>query len=229
MIFALLGLLLLAATTLPQMWVRGVINRYDHVNYSYPYSGAELARTLLDHHGLSAVRIERVKEGDHYDPRDRSVRLSTRVHDGRTLSAITIAAHEVGHALQHSSGYRPMELRGKIIQRTAGAERIGAMILLAAPVIAILSRRPLPSLVLFLAGLVSMGAPVVAHLITLPVELDASFNRALPLMKSTGYLRPEDEPAAKKLLRAAAWTYVAASLGSLLNFWKWLRVVRGGR
>lgn len=226
MIFAILGMLLLAAITLPQMWVKRVMVKYDGPEYRYQLSGAELARILLDRYGLREVKIEVTQEGDHYDPRDKTVRLSENNHSGRSLTAITIAAHEVGHAIQDDTGYGPMALRSRMIGKTAGAERIGAMILMAAPVIAVVARRPLPALILFLAGLVSMGAPVAVHLATLPVEFDASFNRALPILKADGHLKPEDEAAAHKLLKAAALTYVASSLGSLLNFWKWLKVIR---
>jgi Zn-dependent membrane protease YugP len=226
MIFAILGILLVAAITLPQLWVKRVMAQYDSNAYRYPLSGAELARIMLDRYGLNHVKLEGTQEGDHYDPRDQTVRLSESNYTGKSLTAITIAAHEVGHAIQHDSGYAPMALRTRMVGRTASAERWGAIILMAAPVFALVARRPLPALILFAAGLISMGAPVVAHLITLPVEFDASFNRALPILKADGHLRPEHEAAAHKLLKAAAWTYVASSLGSLLNFWKWLRVIR---
>jgi len=226
LIFAILGILLLAAITLPQHWVKRVMKKYDSPDYHYNLSGAELARIILDRYGLQQVNLEVTKEGDHYDPRDRTVRLSDSNYHGKTLTAITIAAHEVGHAIQDDTGYPPMALRSRLIGKTAGAERIGAMILMAAPVIAVVARRPLPALILFFAGLISMGAPVAVHLATLPVEFDASFNRALPILKADGHLKPEHEVAAHKLLKAAALTYVASSLGSLLNFWKWLKVIR---
>ncbi len=226
MIVALFGVLLLAVVFLPQFWVKRVIQRYRTADYHYPMSGAELASMMLKRYGLNDVKLEVVRDGDHYDPEARAVRLSEANYTGRNLTAITIAAHEVGHAIQHDTGYAPMALRTRLIGRTAGAERLGAMILMAAPVIAVLARRPLPALILFLAGLISMGAPVMVHLVTLPVEFDASFNRALPILKADGHLKPEDEAAAEKLLKAAALTYVASSLSSLLNFWKWLRVIR---
>ena len=226
MIFVILGALLLAAITLPQLWVKRVMTRYDGPDYRYQQSGGELARILLDRYGLKHVKLEVTQEGDHYDPRDQTVRLSESNHSGRSLTAITIAAHEVGHAIQDDTGYAPMALRSKLIGKTMGAERIGAMILMAAPVFAVVARRPFPALILFLAGLISMGAPVAVHLATLPVEFDASFNRALPILKAGEHLKPEDEQAAHKLLKAAAFTYVAGSLGSLLNFWKWLKVIR---
>lgn len=226
MILAILGILLLAAITLPQLWVKRVMTQYSTPNDRYEVSGAELARIILNRYGLNHVTIETTKEGDHYDPEERAVRLSEPHFSGRSLAAITIAAHEVGHAIQHDTGYRPMALRTRLIGKTRGAEKLGAMILMASPVFAVISRRPLPALILFLAGLTSMGAPVLVHLATLPVEFDASFNRALPLLRAGNHLKKGDENAARKLLRAAALTYVAGSLSSLLNFWKWLRVLR---
>lgn len=228
MIFVILGALLLAAITLPQIWVKRVMAQYDGPDYRYDLSGGELARILLNRYGLSHIKLEVTAEGDHYDPRDKTVRLSEANHSGRSLTAITIAAHEVGHAIQEDTGYQPMMLRSRLIGKTRGAERLGAMILMASPVFAVVARRPLPALILFLAGLISMGAPVAVHLATLPVEFDASFNRALPILKAGNHLKEEDEAAAKRLLKAAAFTYVASSLGSLLNFWRWLKVIRRG-
>jgi len=226
MILAILGILLLAAITLPQMWVKRVMRQYSTPDNRYEISGSELARTILNRYGLRHVKIEVTKEGDHYDPDERTVRLSEAYFSGRSLAAITIAAHEVGHAIQHDTDYRPMALRSKLVGKTSGAEKLGAMILMASPLFAVISRRPLPALILFLAGLASMGMPALVHLATLPVEFDASFNRALPLLKAGNYLHDGDEHAARKLLKAAALTYVAGSLSSLLNFWKWLRVLR---
>ena len=228
MIFIIIGILLLAATTLPQFWVKRVIEKHSQPDDRYRVSGSELARTILNRYGLNHVEVELIKDGagDHYDPESRTVRLSEQFYSGHSLAAITIAAHEVGHALQQSTDYRPMALRGRLIKKTQGAEKIGAMILMASPLLAIISRRPLPTLIIFIAGLASMGMPALVHLSTLPVEFDASFNRALPILKAGDHLKPEDEQAAHKLLKAAAFTYVAGSLGSLLNFWKWLKVIR---
>ncbi len=225
-LFAILGLLLVAAIFLPQIWVKRVMAQYHGREFQYNINGAELARTLLDRYGLQAVAVERTKEGDHYDPNDRTVRLTAENHDGFSLTALTIAAHEVGHAIQHDTNYKPMAVRTKMVGRMQGAERIGAMIMMAAPVFAILLRRPLPTFLLFFAGLASLGMPVLMHLATLPVEMDASFNRALPILKAGNHIKPEHEAAAHKLLRAAAFTYVAGSLNSMLNFWKWLRMLR---
>ena len=226
MLLAILGILLLAAITLPQLWVKRVMTRYSTPDNRYELSGSELARIILNRYGLNHVGIEVTREGDHYDPEEKMVRLTEPHYSGRSLAAITIAAHEVGHAIQHDTDYQPMALRTRLIGKTRGAEKLGAMVLMASPVFAVISRRPLPALILFLAGLASMGAPVLVHLATLPVEFDASFNRALPLLRAGNHLREGDEVAARKLLRAAALTYVAGSLSSLLNFWKWLKVLR---
>ena len=135
-------------------------------------------------------------------------------------------AFRCGHAIQDDTDYKPLVKRSRMVGMTRSAEKLGATILMAAPVLAFITRRPTPTLILFLAGLASMGAPVLAHLATLPVEFDASFNRALPLLRANGHLKKEHNGAARQLLRAAAFTYVAASLNSLLNFWKWFRMMR---
>jgi Zn-dependent membrane protease YugP len=163
--------------------------------------------------------------GDHYDPDSRAVRLTQDKYDGRTLTAITVAAHECGHALQHAGNERLFNWRTRLARGAVWATRLGSFLLFAAPFLGLLARAPSPALLSILGGFLIMGFGVVVQLVTLPVELDASFRKALPLLRS-GYLEPGQVPAAERILRAAAWTYVAASLAGLLNFWRWMAVLR---
>ena len=219
-------LLVLALVFGPGWWVRKVMRRYSQPEDRYSGSGGELARYLLDLHGLEKVKVEETEKGDHYDPVEKAVRLTADKLNGRSLTAIAVAAHEVGHALQHAQGYPPFNLRTQLVELTQPAQRLGAGILMAAPLIAILTRAPIVSLLMILAGLLTLGASTLVHLVTLPTELDASFKRALPLLEKEDVLMVVDRPHARKLLTAAALTYVAASLASLLNIARWWALLR---
>lgn len=226
MLYLLLLVLVLAVIFLPQWWVQQVLARHNREpEANFPGSGGELARHLLQRFGLDGVGVERTDAGDHYDPNARCVRLTADKFDGRTLTAITVAAHECGHALQHARQEPMFMLRSRLASSAAWAARIGSLLLFAAPLIGLASRAPSPALVSLLGGFLIMGFGLLVQLVTLPVELDASFGKAMPLLES-GYLAPEQVAPARRILRAAAWTYVAASLASLLNFWRWMAVLR---
>ncbi|WJW75065.1 zinc metallopeptidase [Thiohalobacter sp. IOR34] len=221
--FLLLLLLLLLLLFGPQLWVRAVLRRHGGERPDFPGSGGEFARHLLDRLGLEGVAVERTEQGDHYDPRQKAVRLSPGHHDGRSLTAVVIAAHEVGHALQDAQGDPLLRLRQRLIGLAQAAQLAGNTLLIGMPLVAALAQTPAAGTLMLLAGLASLGSAALVHLVTLPVELDASFNRALPLLEAGRYLPPADRPAARRILRAAALTYVAASLAGLLNLWRWLR------
>ena len=226
MVYLIVLLLLLASVFLPQVWVQHVLARYNRKpEVNFPGTGGELARHLLLRFGLEDVQVERTDKGDHYDPSTRCVRLTADKFDGRTLTAITVAAHECGHALQHAGAEPMFMLRSRLAHSAIWAARLGSFLIFAAPMLALLSRAPSPALVSVLGGFLIMGFGVLVQLVTLPVELDASFRKALPVLEA-GYLAPDQVPAARRILRAAAWTYVAASLAGLLSFWRWLAILR---
>jgi Zn-dependent membrane protease YugP len=139
---------------------------------------------------------------------------------------VTVAAHEVGHALQDAQDYAPLRARTRLVAVGRHAEKFGAAVLLAAPFIGILTRAPSVTGLMFLGGILSLGSAALVHLITLPTEFDASFNRALPILRKGDYLHEPDLPHARRLLKAAALTYVAASLMSLLNVARWWALLR---
>lgn len=210
----------------PGLWVQRVLSRYSRPADRYPGTGGELARHLLDDLGLGHVKAEITEIGDHYDPEAKSVRLTPDKFNGRSLTAITVAAHEVGHAHQDATGYAPLRWRTRLVRLAAPGQRLGAGLLMFAPLMAVLTRAPVTGLLMLLGGFLVMGLTTVIHAVTLPMELDASFARALPLLQAGGYLRPGDEPHARRLLKAAALTYVAASLMSLLNVARWWAILR---
>jgi Zn-dependent membrane protease YugP len=222
----ILIVLLLAIVFGPSLWARTVLSRHAADRPDFPGTGGELARHLLDEAGLSEVRVEQTERGDHYDPEDKTVRLSEANFDGRSLTAVTVAAHEVGHALQDGNGYAPLRARTDMVKWAARLQKIGSAILFGSILLGAVTQAPGLGLLMAAAGIATMGSAVVVHLITLPVEFDASFGRALPILDSGGYLPPEDMPAARSILRACALTYVAGSLVSLLNLWRWIRFLR---
>lgn len=210
----------------PQLWASWTFRRHGKQRDDIPGSGAELARHLLAKMQISDVGVELTDKGDHYDPEAHMVRLSTDHYDGRSLTAIAAAAHEVGHAIQHHRKEKLLETRTRLIHTAQRAQQIGAALMLAIPLITALSRAPQSGLLLFLIGFASMSMATLVHLVTLPVEWDASFRKALPLLTHGRYIRERDEKAVRQILRAAAFTYVAASLASLLNLARWLTLLR---
>jgi Zn-dependent membrane protease YugP len=170
--------------------------------------------------------VEETKDGDHYDPDAKAVRLLPQHFNGRSLAALVIAAHETGHAMQDATQYPPLQKRTQLAKQAATIERVGAVVMLAAPIMVALAKSPSVLLIEFVAGALILGTTIVMHAYTLPVEFDASFRRALPVLKAGGYIPDRDLPAARQLLRAAALTYVAAAAMSLLDVVRWLRVLR---
>ena len=218
--------LLFALIAGPGMWVKMIMQRYSKPEQRYAYSGAETARRLLKTLELHEVTVEATETGDHYDPIAKVVRLSPGNYDGNSLTAITIAAHEVGHAIQDANGYAPLKMRTRLVQWVAPVEKTGAALLMATPLIVALLRVPAAGLLMAFGGLLSLGAGAAVHFLTLPTEYDASFGRAMPLLKQEGVLIDGDEKHARKLLKAAALTYVSVALMSLLNIARWWAILR---
>ena len=220
--------IIIAAVTVmfgPHLWARHVLNRYNRQEY-FSGSGIDLARLVLERLNLNEVTVEITDTGDHYDPAEKTIRLTKSVCGRKTLTAVVVAAHEVGHAIQDQNGYKPLKTRTRMIGTAQKLERIGAIIMMAVPVLAGVTRAPSVGVLMFIGGFATLCIPLLVHLLTLPTEFDASFKRALPLLTSGSYIPPEDLPAARKILIACALTYVANSLIGLLNVWRWIRVLR---
>jgi uncharacterized protein len=226
MVYILIILILLLVVFWPQFWVKSVLERYNQkTENNFPGSGGEFARHLLDRFELSHIKVEETDQGDHYDPQQQCVRLNRDKYSAKTLTAITVAAHECGHALQHAANEPLFAWRTRLAHSSIWAARLGSFLLFSAPLLVVLTRVPSVAIINVAAAFLIIGFGVLVQLITLPVELDASFNKAMPMLQS-GYLEARQIPAAKKILKAAAWTYVAAALASLLNFWRWMAVLR---
>lgn len=222
----LLVLAVLALIFGPQLWVRAQMRRHGAERTDFPGTGGELARHLLDAAGLQSVGVEPTDQGDHYDPIDRVVRLAPENHDGRSVTAVAVAAHEVGHAIQHRDNHRLLLAR---IRMADGARKldIAATVLFATAPLIFLFVKATPLLILQVVVAVALLASrLVLHLVTLPVEFDASFGKALPILEKGGYLKSADMPAARSVLRAAALTYVASALVTLLDLTRLARLWR---
>jgi len=222
----LLLLILVLLLIGPGLWVKQVMARYSRPADRYGHTGAETARRLLDALGLGEVKVEVSDSGDHYDPAARAVRLATGNYRERSLTAVTVAAHEVGHAVQDAQGFRPLRWRTQLVRWVGPVEKTGALLMMATPLIIGITRLPVAGLLMFMGGLLTLGSAVVIHLLTLPTEFDASFGRAMPLLRQHEVLYEGDERHARRLLKAAAMTYVSASLMSLLNVARWIAILR---
>lgn len=219
LLFALPGLIL---GLWAQSRVRGAFNKYSKVRTARGVTGAEVARTLLDAQGLFNVQVEESKGllSDHYDPRKRVLRLSPDVYRQPSVAAAGIAAHEMGHALQHAGGYFPLQVRSAIVP----AAQVGSML---APWLFIIGFL-LQFMQLAWIGLILFGVAVIFTLITLPVEFDAS-KRAKKLLTSNGILIGNEMEGVNKVLDAAALTYVAAAIAAVGQFLYYLMLLGGGR
>nr|WP_281414693.1 zinc metallopeptidase [Plastoroseomonas arctica] len=209
----------------PMLYVRWTMARHGAERADFPGTGGELARHLLDEAGLNQVPVELTDKGDHYDPVDRVVRLGEAHFNGRSVTAVAVAAHEVGHAVQHRDGMPAFGWRIRLVRVLIPVQRVVDVLFLVGGLGAIALRAPVIVLAegALLVGMMALS--VAVHLVTLPVELDASWRRALPAL-ATGYISEKDMPAARSVLRAAALTYVASALMSLLNVARLARLFR---
>lgn len=203
-----------------QFKVKSTFNRYSQVRSSRGLSGAEAANTILRRNGLSTVSIEPIRGSltDHYDPTVKALRLSETVYGSNSISAIGVAAHEVGHAIQHQQQYGPLSLRHKLVPVTNFASSASFPILLIGYFI--------NSLDLVMIGILLFSAVVLFHVVTLPVELNAS-NRAVMQLSDAGIISSNEVPMVRKVLGAAALTYLAATLSAIANLLYYLAIFGG--
>ncbi len=226
-IVGLVGLLIVFAIIFgPQYWVKRALTKHSVDRPDLQGTGGELAEHLIERFGIGNAGVEVTDKGDHYDPQDLMVRLLQNNHEGKSITAVAVAAHEVGHAIQHYEGNRMLALRQTLVKFVSVTDKFAAVFFFFAPVFGVVVRSPGAFLGLVLLGIALLAVRLVVHLVTLPVEWDASFNKALPILEQGNYLHPKDLPAAREVLRAAALTYVSAALSSLLNLAQWIRILR---
>jgi Zn-dependent membrane protease YugP len=217
------ALLVLALIVAPQLWILSVLRRHSVERDVIPWTGGEFARHLLDRMKVAGVKVEETEGGDHYHPLAKAVRLSSGHFHGRSLAAIVVAAHEVGHAMQDATGYGPLRTRTQLAGWAGFIRRAGTILVMASPAIAALLRSPAGIGIGIAAGALTSVSAVVMHAVTLPVEFDASFNRALVVLRHGRFIPEEEMGAARHILTAAAYTYVAGALIDIINLPRWFR------
>ena len=204
--------------------VKSTFSRYSQVRNSRGLTGAQAAEQVLHTAGIYDVRIERIGGNltDHYDPRTKVLRLSDSVYGQTSVAAVGVAAHECGHAIQHARGYAPLKLRSTLVPvANFGAKLAWPLIIFG------LFIRGESSIILINAGIIAFLAAVVFQLVTLPVEFNAS-NRAIRMLADSGMMYGEEIKGAKKVLSAAALTYVASAATAILQLLRIL-ILTGGR
>ncbi|HHP7245054.1 MAG TPA: zinc metallopeptidase [Elainellaceae cyanobacterium] len=198
-----------------QSQVKGAYRRYSQVQSKMGMTGAQVAHMILQKMGITDVRVEPVSGEltDHYDPSAKAVRLSQGIYNSKSLAAAAIAAHECGHVLQHKHGYSFMNFRATLVPAANIGSQIGPMLVIAG---IFLNAMGSISTLFINIGIVLFLAVIAFHLITLPVEFDAS-SRALKLIDQLGILQGDENQGAQRVLQAAAWTYVATALYAVLQ------------
>jgi uncharacterized protein len=216
------GMLLM---TWAQFHVKGTYQKYANVGSSMGMTGAEVAETILQQMGVQDVRVEAIpgELSDHYDPSARAVRLSEGVYGVASLSAAAIAAHECGHVLQDVQGYKPMNLRAALVPVANFGSQFSFYMVMGG--LALASSGMLLGNTLATVGIALFSAAVLFHVVTLPVEFDAS-RRALKIINDLGILQGEENKAAKQVLSAAAFTYVATTIYYVLQLLQLLMMRR---
>ena len=201
---------------LPSMWVNYVLKKNNKILPDMPFTGYQLGQKLLEENKLENVLIEPINQIDHYNPVEKKVHISEDKLNKKSITCIDVVAHEIGHAIQDKENYKPLILRQKLIEKTMIFQRIGSFLLvIGLPSIFAFTKSPL---ITFIAAMIIMGClstNVLIHLITLPVEFDASFKRALPILKK--YVPKENMKQCRSVLRAAAFTYLAQSIVSIFR------------
>ena len=218
-ILVFIGLIL---TLIASAGVKGTFAKYSRIRCMAGYTGAQAAQEVLNRSGIYDVRIEHISGEltDHYDPRSKVLRLSDSTYGSNSVAAVCVAAHECGHAIQHQKGYGPLVLRSTLVP----AANIGSS--LSWPIFIlglIMGYEPLTMI-----GILLFGLAVLFQLVTLPVEFNAS-GRAIRILEGTGMLGSTEIKGAKKVLSAAAMTYVASLAASILQLLRLLILAGGNR
>lgn len=227
MILGIIGLILAVLIYMPSFWVRRVMQAYSRDLPEIPGTGGELAQHLIDRFELEGIVVEETQPfRDHFDPAAKAVRLGPNNFHGKSLTAIAVAAHEVGHAIQFHRQEKIFELRSRYLPTAQALSQIGIGIMWAFPVIGFVLRSPFAVGLVIAASLLLQLAGALAYLIILPEEWDASFNKALPILADGEYVEDGRLPAVRKILRAAALTYFAAALANVLNIGRWFMLLR---
>ena len=201
---------------LPNIWVNYILKKNNRVLSDMPFTGNQLGKKILKEQQIYDVTIETIKQLDHYNPIKKKIHIGKDKLNKKSITSIAVVAHEIGHAIQDKENYKPLIMRQKLIEKTMIFQRLGSFLLIIGlPSIFAFTKSPL---ITFIAAMIIMGClstNVLIHLITLPVEFDASFKRALPILHK--YVPKENMKQCRSVLRAAAFTYLAQSIVSIFR------------
>ena len=201
---------------LPNIWVNYILKNNNRVLSDMPFTGNQLGKKILEEQKIYNVSIESIKQLDHYNPIKKKIHIGEDKLNKKSITSIAVVAHEIGHAIQDKENYKPLIIRQKLIEKTMIFQRLGSFLLIIGlPSIFTFTKSPL---ITFVAAMIIMGClstNVLIHLITLPVEFDASFKRALPILQK--YVPKENMKQCRSVLRAAAFTYLAQSIVSIFR------------
>lgn len=226
-----LSYLILIPGTLLSLWaqnnIKSTYRRYSQIDSQMGMTGADVAQTILNKMGISDIKVEGVRGEltDHYDPSAKTVRLSQGIYNSTSLAAAAVAAHECGHVLQDKKEYKFMNFRAALVPAANIGSKFAPMIVMLG---IFLSAMGQVSFIFINIGIVLFLGVIAFHVITLPVEFDAS-RRALKLIDELGILQGEENKGAKAVLNAAAWTYVATAFASLLQLLQYLIIANSRR
>lgn len=227
MLYIVGSILLLALILGPNLWVRYTLKRYSRKLETLSGTGGELALHLVKRFQLEGVVVETTEPmKDHFDPVANAVRLSPEVFNGQSLTAVAVAAHEVGHAIQFNRKESVSQLRDRYQGKAFAIQRLGAALLMMLPVITVIFKIPHVTLLTALVGILTMLSSLIMYVAILPEELDASFNKALPILIEGEYIDDSQIMPIRRILKACAYTYMAAALADILRLWRWLAIFR---
>ncbi len=227
MFLLILGAILAILVYVPSFWVRQVMSKYGAENPDFPGTGGELAQHLVNRFQLEGVTVEETDPfRDHFDPGKGVVRLSPDNFNGKSITAIAVAAHEVGHAIQFHRREQIFELRKRYMPTAVTLNRVGIAIMWCLPLVGFFLRSPFAIGAIIGLSILLQLVGALTYLIILPEEWDASFNKALPILIQGEYIDSSHLPAVRKVLRAAALTYFSAAMANVLNIARWIMILR---
>ena len=210
---------------MPMIWLNYIFSKNDKILVNMPFNGLQFGQMVLNERGLNGVKIEKSLSVDHYDLNEKKVKVSEDRLSRKSLTAISIVCHEIGHAIQHHEKYKPLEQRTNLVKNTAWITQLGgAILMIGIPTILATGSYSFIKVCLVLAFM-SLLIGVFVHLITLEVELDASFNRALPIIIEK--VPAEYHDACRSILKAAAFTYIIGVIRTFISLrFIWLLLSR---
>jgi len=217
--------IILFLSIMPMIWLNYIFSKNDKILVNMPFNGLQFGQMVLNERGLNGVKIEKSLSVDHYDLNEKKVKVSEDRLSRKSLTAISIVCHEIGHAIQHHEKYKPLEQRTNLVKNTAWITQLGgAILMIGIPTILATGSYSFIKVCLVLA-FISLLIGVFVHLITLEVELDASFNRALPIIIEK--VPAEYHNACRSILKAAAFTYIIGVIRTFISLrFIWLLLSR---